>query len=96
MREQHLTPLELHNKLDHCIHCEPNAVAGYVDPKKVLLILGAFDTVVPIKKGLELRKKMGKPETILLPTGHYSTILFLPYIQRQCHKFFQRKLALQR
>ena len=35
---------------------------------------------------------MGKPETIVVPTGHYSAILFLPYIQHQSYKFFQRKL----
>ena len=94
LREQHLTLPELHQKLDHCIRCDPNAVAGLVDPKKVLLILGACDTVVPINKGLELRRKMGTPETIVVPTGHYSAILFLPYIQRQCYKFFERKLAI--
>ena len=93
LRDQDLTLLQLHEKLSQGIHCDPKAVAAFVDPKKVLLILGAFDTVVPIKKGLELRKQMGKPETILVPTGHYSAILFLPYIQRQCWKFFEKKLA---
>ena len=95
LREQHLTRLELHGKIGQCIHCDPNAVAPFVDPKKVLLILGACDTVVPINKGLELRNRMGKPETIVVPTGHYSAILFLPYIQHQCYRFFEKKLAPQ-
>ena len=93
LREEHLTLDQLHEKLRHCLTCDPNALAQFVDPKKVLLVLGAFDTVVPAKKGLELRGKMGKPETILVPSGHYTAVLFLPYIQHQCLKFFERKLA---
>ena len=93
LRDEHLTLPELHEKLRQCISCDPNAFAAFVDPEKVLLVLGAFDSVVPSKKGLELRKKMGKPETIVVPTGHYTSILFLPYIQHQSYKFFQRKLG---
>ncbi len=96
LRNEHLTLPELHEKLGQCIQCDPNTYAAFVEPQKVLLILGDFDTVVPIKKGLELRQKMGKPETILVPTGHYTAILFVPYIQHQCYKFFQRKFRLPR
>jgi len=92
LREQHLTLPELHEKLNQSISCDPMAFSSFVDPNKVLLILGACDTVVPAKKGLEMRNKMGKPETIVVPTGHYTAILFLPYIQWHCYKFFQRKL----
>jgi len=94
LRQEHMTLSELHEKLKECVHCDPNTVAGLVDPKKVLLILGACDTVVPINKGLELRRKMGKPETIVVPSGHYSAILFVPYIEHQCYKFFKKKLDL--
>ncbi len=93
LRQEHLTLPELREKLCRCIRCDPNAFAPFVEQEKVLLILGEFDTVVPTKKGLELRQKMGGPETILVPTGHYSAILFLPYIQHECYKFFQRKLG---
>jgi hypothetical protein len=93
LRDEHLTLDELHERLRKSVTCDPNSVAQFVDPKKVLLVLGAFDTVVPAKKGLELREKMGKPETILVPSGHYTAVLFLPYIQHQCLKFFERKLS---
>jgi hypothetical protein len=92
LREQHLTLPQLHDRLRHSISCDPNAFGRFVDPDKVLLILGAFDSVVPTKKGLEMREKMGNPETILVPTGHYSAILFVPYIQSQCYQFFRDKL----
>jgi len=96
LRDEHLTLEELHEKLRQGLSCDPNTLAPFVDPQRVLLVLGAFDSVVPSKKGLELRSKMGKPETIVVPTGHYSAILFLPYIQHQSYKFFQRKLTRPR
>jgi hypothetical protein len=58
------------------------------------LFVALFDTVVPNTRGRELREAMGKPEMILLPTGHYTSALCLPYIERQSLRFFQRKLGL--
>jgi len=75
------------------ISCDPAAFAPYVQPAKVLLVLAAGDTVVPIKTGLELRRKMGKPETVLLMAGHYSALVYVPYIRHQALKFYRRRFA---
>jgi len=48
---------------------------------------------VPFKKGWELRKRMGRPETIILPTGHYSAVVCIPYLKLQSLEFLQRRLA---
>jgi hypothetical protein len=37
---------------------------------------------------------MGRPETLLLPTGHYTAALMIPYIRDQSLRFFQKKFAL--
>ena len=93
LREQHRSLSELEQELKQTITCDPNNLAPYVDAKKVLLVLAAFDTVVPIKKGRELRAKMGNPETIILPAGHYTALVFLPYVQRQALGFIQKQFA---
>ena len=67
--------------------------ANYVDPKKVLLVLGRYDDVVPYEKGVELKEKMGNPETILLPAGHYTAVLSIPYIKSQSFEFFEKRFA---
>jgi hypothetical protein len=67
--------------------------APYVDAKKILLVLARFDTVVPIEKGLELKAKMGNPETIMIPAGHYSAALSIPYIKSASFHFFQKRFA---
>ena len=55
----------------------------------VLLILAACDTIVPFKKGWELRRGMGKPETVVVLSGHYTALLYLLYIRSTAFEFFQ-------
>lgn len=93
LREQKLTLQEAEKKLRAEITCDPMIYAPYVDPKKVLLVLARFDTVVPIEKGLELKKKMGNPEVIMLPSGHYTAAFSIPYIKQQSFEFYQKCFA---
>src|SRR5437667_8262173 len=93
LREHNLTEQQLHDDLRKEITCEPNTAAARIDPQDVLLVLAAFDHVVPFKKGLELRRRMGRPETIILPTGHYSALVCIPYLKHQTLKFFQTRFS---
>jgi hypothetical protein len=93
MREHNLTLAQLEKELQTAITCDPNGCASRIDRKKVLLVLAAFDRAVPFKKGLELREKMDRPETIFVPTGHYSTVVYIFYIQHQTLKFLQARLG---
>jgi hypothetical protein len=93
LRSEHLTLDEFQARLKQSITCDPLAFAPYIDPDKVLMFVALFDTVVPNTRGRELRAKMGNPEMVLLPTGHYTAALCIPYIENQSLKFFQRKLG---
>src|SRR5882672_6828678 len=53
LREHNLTQKQLEDELRKTITCEPNTAAARIDPQDVLLVLGAFDRVVPFKKGWE-------------------------------------------
>ena len=94
LQKLHLTLKQLEEQLREKITCDPLTVAPAVDPRKVLLIIAACDTSVPSKKGWELRRAMGKPETILVPTGHYSALVYIPYIRSQCLRFFNERFAV--
>src|ERR1044071_628774 len=89
LREHNLSEQQLHEQLRKAITCEPNTAAADIDPQDVLLVLAAFDRVVPFKKGLELRLRLRRPETIIVPTGHYSAVVYVPYLRRQTLKFFR-------
>ena len=92
--EKHgITQDAFEQKLRATLTCDPLTVASSIDPHKVLLVLATFDTCVPSKKGFELRRAMGKPETLIVPTGHYTALLYLPYIKPACLRFFKEKFA---
>ncbi len=93
LRERSITLEQSEQRMREVIAYDPIRYARYVDPKKVLLVLARYDTVVPIEKGLELKEKMGNPETILIPSGHYSAVLSIPYIKSQSFEFFEKRFA---
>ena len=92
MREKGMTQAQLQAELESVIRWDPKFVASHIHPRPVFLVLGAFDTIVPFKKGWELRRDLGKPETLVLPTGHYTAALCIPYIKWQSLRFFRRHL----
>jgi hypothetical protein len=92
MRAHNITQAQFQAELAKAITCDPSLLAPYIDPHKMLLVLGICDTVVPFPKGWEMRAKMDRPETILIPTGHYSSVVCLPYLEWQCGWFLQKRL----
>ena len=94
LRKTGWTTDEFEAKLRESIMSEPNVFATHIDPHCVLLVLGVFDHVVPFKQGWELREHLGKPETILLPTGHLTAVLAIPMIQMQSVEFFETRMGL--
>ena len=93
LKERNLSPDTAEAELRKMLTRDPLMYAPYVDPKKVLLVLARYDTVVPIAKGLELKEKMGNPETIMIPSGHYTAVLSIPYIKSQSFDFFEKRFA---
>jgi len=93
LKTKNLTEEELRAQLAKGITCDPIHFAQYVDPRKVMLVLAACDTTVPIKKGLELRAKMGKPQTIVVASGHYTAALYVFYLRYRTLLFFKDRLA---
>jgi len=93
MNKENISQRELEERLRASITLDPAAVAPSVDPRKVFLVLAACDTSVPVHKGWELRRLMGKPETMIVPAGHYSALLFIPCIRAQTLRFFRERFA---
>ena len=71
---------------------EPLNSAHLLPAQNILLLLAIFDHVVKFRYGMALRQALGKPKTIFLPLGHYTSILLVPILQWQVLKFFQKKL----
>jgi len=93
LEKHQMTEQEFRKILEEAVVWDPKKLAQFVDPNKVLLILGACDTAVPFKKGDELRRAMGKPETVIVMSGHYSALFYILYIQHSALEFFHRRFA---
>jgi acetyl esterase/lipase len=92
LKQYHLKPDELEERYRTGLECDPNTFAPYAPRDKILLVLACCDRVVPFRKGRELREKLGRPETIFLPTGHYTALLGLPYLRHESFKFFRERV----
>jgi len=88
-----LTPEDFRKKLEeHFTEVDPLTYADFADPSKILMINGSFDTIVNPEHSKELWKAMGKPDMIKIPTGHYSSFLFVAYTARKAKSHFKKTL----
>jgi hypothetical protein len=58
-------------------------------PRNVIMINGLLDLIVPPSCVLDLRRALGRPRLVWLPTSHFSLFLFDRYIQRIILDFFE-------
>lgn len=73
------------------IRTDPLLLAKYADAGKILLIGAAFDRIVPFSKQRELGRALGGPRRVILFSGHYSAVVYAPYIRWLALKFFKEK-----
>ena len=92
LAERKITEQQLYLKLSQSIKTDPIHYAQYINAANTLMILASFDQIVPFEQGQRLKEKIGNPETIYLFSGHYSAILYLPYVQYQSRIFFDKTL----
>lgn len=78
--KKQLSEEDLFAWLDKQVKTDPKNVAQHLDARKTLMILGVFDTTVPLSNGLKLRQRIGRPSTIFLLTDHYTALLFTQFV----------------
>ena len=83
----------LRAQLETRIKTDPLRFAPYVDAGRVLMILARSDAIVPFESQEALRRKMGSPEALYLPTGHRTSVVFFPRIRAAAYEFFARQFA---
>jgi hypothetical protein len=59
-----------------------------------LMFLAVFDRSVPAWTGRQLREAIGRPKTIYLLAGHYTSFIYLPYAQWESLCFVKRKFHM--
>lgn len=84
---------EAESRLREAITYDPLALAPSVDPSRVMMVIAACDRVIPPSKSWELRRKLGNPEAIELWSGHYGSVIHIPYLRQASCRFFKKKFA---
>lgn len=88
-----LTRAALRMRFEQRLTTDPLRLAPYVDAEHVLLILTRADSIVPFPAQEALRRRMGSPESLYLPTGHRTSVLFFPRLRAQAYEFFARQFG---
>lgn len=81
MAKKNFSETDFYDYLKANIKTDPKFVASYIDANNTLMFLSVFDQSVPIKYGLRLRKAIGRPDTIFLMSGHYSSLAFTQFVK---------------
>ncbi|MEZ4265245.1 MAG: hypothetical protein R3F39_02615 [Myxococcota bacterium] len=71
---------------------DPEHDARGMNPATTLFITARFDRVVRWREGLALWDAIGRPRRVILPCGHYSAVVFVPWIRWLARRWFDRHL----
>jgi dienelactone hydrolase len=88
-----MTDRQLLEQLRTTIRSDPARLAPYVNSDDVLTFIALFDRSVGTSHAFRLWRAQGEPRAELLPTGHYTALLYLPFLRCQAMKFFEAKLG---
>lgn len=88
-----ISDLALREQLRASLRTDPVNLAARVDPNDVLLFLAKRDTSVPTRHGYTLWRALGRPRLVLLPFGHYTSFLLLPWISDRVNRFLGSRLV---
>lgn len=91
LEESGSSPDALYEQLAAQITTDPLALAPYVDAERVLLVMTRSDAIVPFEAQERLRASIGEPETLYLPTGHRSSVVFFPRLRNEAFEFLSRR-----
>lgn len=73
---------------------DPLKLARYIDARNTLMYVAMFDRVIHRKCGDKLWEAAGKPEAVYILSGHFTSLLFLPYAEWDSLNFFKEKFEI--
>lgn len=91
--ERGLDPAALGARLAAEVESDPLLLAPAVDARRLLVVQARFDAAVPAACQERLWEALGRPERWVLPTGHRSAGVYLPWLVPLLVEFFQERLG---
>jgi len=59
-----------------CLYFDPLSFAPLIEPKRVLMINGLFDLIIPRQATISLHRALGRPKILWFPTDHLYLYIF--------------------
>ena len=84
----------IHAEVSDKIVTDPLKLAEYADARETLMYVAMFDRVIHRKCGNKLWEASGKPEAVYFFSGHFTSLLFLPYAEHDSLNFFKKKFDI--
>jgi pimeloyl-ACP methyl ester carboxylesterase len=91
MRRTGLSRDALETRLGVQLETDPMELAPYVNAEDVLLVMTRSDWIIPFEAQQALRLELGRPETLVLPTGHRTSVVYFPLMRSSALEFFARR-----
>jgi len=91
--EMGISPETIHAEVSEKVVTDPLKLAKYTDARDTLMYIAMFDRVIHRKCGDKLWEAVGKPEAVYFFSGHFTSLLYLPYAERDSLNFFKRKFG---
>jgi dienelactone hydrolase len=89
---QGLAPAPLRDEIRRAIISDPLHLAKHVDARRTLFVQTQYDRSVPTANQELLFEALGRPRRILVPTGHYTSGLYGPYLIARAIGFLEEQL----
>lgn len=93
-REDGIGSSELRRELATHLVSDPARLGAYVATERVFLVGALFDAVVPLSNQDVLWESLGRPRRMLVPLGHYTSVVDLGGILDHIEGFMQERFAL--
>ena len=91
-----LTDEQMHEEAKKALaDIDPMVFAPNLNPARVLFISPRFDQVVPHQCALKWWNAAGHPNMIVIPTGHYSSVFLIRYVQRKAAGHFKKVFEME-
>jgi len=94
LAERGINPETVHYEVSEKVITDPLKLAKYTDARDTLMYIAMFDRVIHRKCGDKLWEAAGKPEAVYFFSGHFTSLLYLPYAERDSLNFFKRKFGI--
>ncbi len=92
LKQNNMDKQTLKAQLRESVRTDPLLLAPYADSRRMLMFIAMADRTIGRANSFRLWRALGKPRVNLMPSGHYTAYLALPYLKFASLRFLSEQL----